>query len=371
MAHPPRSKKTDTIEVRVSPELKSALGRFSETRGQSMSETVRDLVGRELAPPADPIGQTGVSTMARLARSPIARFGLLSASVLGLAAAYTLTPQNAAVASVATEARVTIAAHDRNGDDNLAREFYSLAVEASDSAPAETLRYVQILMEDRRSFFTAEELLISALRLEPGQPDLMRTLGMLYLRMQDWARAEQVETTLRDAGDEISLAYRIDFTQDARPTEREVMPWFATRAMLGDGGDEEANAKSLVRTAVGEEAAGRPVARFIIDTAPGTALPNGTIVRSDVGVTNGRVAGEPIIQYNQFNHAYRVFFDVIADGTQPVELRATLRGATELDRKKEAAPEGTYDGVVDPDTGPPLSETWLYRWDPPRNADQQ
>ncbi|MEO0872316.1 MAG: tetratricopeptide repeat protein, partial [Pseudomonadota bacterium] len=96
-------------------------------------------------------------------------------------------------------------AHERNGDDNLAREFYSLAVEASDSAPAETLRYVQILMEDSRSFFTAEELLISALRLEPGQPDLMRTLGMLYLRMQDWARAEQVETTLRDAGDEISL----------------------------------------------------------------------------------------------------------------------------------------------------------------------
>ncbi|MEM1447238.1 MAG: hypothetical protein AAGF84_14355, partial [Planctomycetota bacterium] len=117
-------------------------------------------------------------------------------------------------------------------------------------------------------------------------------------------------------------------------------------------------------------AAGRPVARFIIDTAPGTALPNGTIVRSDVGVTHGRVAGEPIIQYNKFNHAYRVFFDVIADGTQPVELRATLRGATELDRKKEAAPEGTYDDVVDPDTGPPLSETWLYRWDPSRKADQ-
>lgn len=128
MAHPPRSKKTDTIEVRVSPELKSALGRFSETRGQSMSETIRDLVGRALDHPADPIGQTGVSTMARLARSPIARFGLLSASVLGLAAAYTLTPQNAAVASVATEARVTFAELDRNGDNVITPDEYAAQI---------------------------------------------------------------------------------------------------------------------------------------------------------------------------------------------------------------------------------------------------
>lgn len=176
-----------------------------------------------------------------------------------------------------------------------------------------------------------------------------------------WVPANEAELS---AGDEINLAYRLDFTQEARPIERSVMSWSATRAMLGDGGDHEANAKSLVRTAVGDEAGGRPVARFIIDTAPNTALPNGTIVRSDIGVSNGQLAGDPVVQYNKFNHAYRVFFDVIADGEKPVELRATLRGATELDRQKEAAPEGTYDDVVDPDTGPPLSETWLYRWDP-------
>ena len=177
-----------------------------------------------------------------------------------------------------------------------------------------------------------------------------------------WVPANESEI---GPGSAIDIAYRLDFTQDDRPVDRTLMPWTATRAMLGEGGDEEANAKSLVRTAVGEEAQGKRVARFIIDTAPNTALPSGTIVRSDVAVTHGQIANEPVIQYNKFNHAYRLFFDVIADGGKPVELRATLRGATALDKKKEQAPEGTYDGVEDPDTGPPLSETWLYRWDVP------
>jgi glucans biosynthesis protein len=176
-----------------------------------------------------------------------------------------------------------------------------------------------------------------------------------------WVPAEEKQLS---AGDELELSYRIEFTQEPRPAARSVMPWAATRTMFGQGGDEEANAKSLVRTAVGEEAAGRPVARFILDTAPGSALPSGTIVRHDVSVTHGQIAGEPVIQYNPFNHAYRLFFDVIATGDEPVELRATLRGATALDREKEAHPEKNYDDVVDPDTGPPLSETWLYRWDP-------
>ncbi|MEM9881686.1 MAG: glucan biosynthesis protein [Planctomycetota bacterium] len=176
-----------------------------------------------------------------------------------------------------------------------------------------------------------------------------------------WVPAD--ETNI-GAGSEIEIAYRLDFTRQPRPVGRELMPWFASRAMLGEGGDGE-NEKSLVRTAVDDEtAAGRAVARFVLDTAPDSALPSGTIVRADVTAHRGEVFGEPIVQYNKFNYAYRLTFDVIAHGPEPVEVRATLRGATELDRKKETASEGTYDGVEDPDVGPPLSENWLYRWDP-------
>ncbi|MEM7627201.1 MAG: glucan biosynthesis protein [Planctomycetota bacterium] len=161
-----------------------------------------------------------------------------------------------------------------------------------------------------------------------------------------------------------TLRYRIDFTQDPRPIDRDRIAWVATRAVIDTEAPEPDEPGSVVRTgAIASE--GRPVGRFILDTEPDSALPSGTIVRSDVTVRHGKLVGEPIIQYNKFTHSYRLFFDVKADGEQPVELRATLRGATALDRKKELAPEGTYDGVVDPDTGPPLSENWLYRWDLP------
>ena len=175
-----------------------------------------------------------------------------------------------------------------------------------------------------------------------------------------WVPADEARV---GPGHAIALNYRLDITQDPRPVGRQAIAWTATRTMFGQGGEEE-NSKSLVRTAV-DSADGRPVARFILDTAPDTALPNGTIVRADVGVNHGRLAADPVVQYNKFEHAYRVFFDVIAEGEKPVELRATLRGATALDREKEANPDRDYSDVTDPDTGPPLSETWLYRWDLP------
>ena len=93
-------------------------------------------------------------------------------------------------------------AHGRNGNHTLAREFYALAVEASDAAPAETLRYVRILIDESEAYLSAEGLLIDALRLQPGHPELMATLGQLYIRMEDWPRAQQVEATLRETGDE-------------------------------------------------------------------------------------------------------------------------------------------------------------------------
>lgn len=91
-------------------------------------------------------------------------------------------------------------AHTRNGNRELSREFLALAVEASNSAPDETIRFARVLTE-QGSLLRAENLLIDALRLVPGDTALLSMLGNLYIDMEDWGRAEQVERTLRASGD--------------------------------------------------------------------------------------------------------------------------------------------------------------------------
>lgn len=141
------------------------------------------------------------------------------------------------------------------------------------------------------------------------------------------------------AGGEHTLSYRIEFTQEPNPADSPQVPLVSTRTIFERGSEDTG---SVVRTAaaVGGDAW---VGRFLIDTAPDSALPNGTIVRADVSASRGELLGKPVIQYNKFDNAYRLFFDVQAAGNEPVELRATLR---------------------DKD-GRPITEIWLYRWDLP------
>jgi cellulose synthase operon protein C len=72
-----------------------------------------------------------------------------------------------------------------------------VAVEASGSAPAETIRYAGVLVEDGRDLL-AEELVIEALRVRAGPSRPAAALGDIYVRMEDWSRAEQVERSLRN-----------------------------------------------------------------------------------------------------------------------------------------------------------------------------
>ncbi|MEM8630693.1 MAG: EF-hand domain-containing protein [Pseudomonadota bacterium] len=122
------SKKTESIEIRVSPEQKAALHDLSMGRGLSMSETVRGLVERELMRPAETPLQTGDPFMAQIARSRTARFGLGFASIFALAVAYSLTVQSPAAASVSAEARMTFAEIDANGDNLLTPEEYAAQI---------------------------------------------------------------------------------------------------------------------------------------------------------------------------------------------------------------------------------------------------
>ncbi|WP_299356644.1 tetratricopeptide repeat protein [uncultured Shimia sp.] len=90
-------------------------------------------------------------------------------------------------------------AHERTGNRDLMGEMLSLAVEASGSAPEESLRYARFLISEEK-LLPAEDILKSALRLQSANPTLLFALGGLYIQMDDWARAQHVIDTLSRLG---------------------------------------------------------------------------------------------------------------------------------------------------------------------------
>lgn len=86
-------------------------------------------------------------------------------------------------------------AHLRNGDPQLAQDVLALAVEASGNAPEQTLRFVQLMMQEER-YRPAEDALVRALRVSPGNIQLLAVLGDVYLASDQWARVQQVEASL-------------------------------------------------------------------------------------------------------------------------------------------------------------------------------
>lgn len=91
-------------------------------------------------------------------------------------------------------------AHARSGDRDLMGERLARAVEVSDRAPAESLRYAGFLMQDGRSG-PAEGVVIDALRRAPADPRLLAALGRIQLARQDWPRAEATAGRLQALAD--------------------------------------------------------------------------------------------------------------------------------------------------------------------------
>ena len=87
-------------------------------------------------------------------------------------------------------------AHLRDGDLALAGERLSLAVQVSNSAPAESIRYAAFLADQDR-VPVAITVLEDARRKAPGNMDLLTSLAELYMRNRDWTQAQQMVQALR------------------------------------------------------------------------------------------------------------------------------------------------------------------------------
>lgn len=145
-------------------------------------------------------------------------------------------------------------AYMRAGQNNLARDFLALAVDASSNAPPQTIRYASILIDDE-SYLPAEDLLLAALRRDPQNQELLTLLGQVYLGIEDFGRGEQVVQALRgldipaardlatrleaelinrERGSEQALAYLEDLAESADATLTTQISLLRARLVSGD-----------------------------------------------------------------------------------------------------------------------------------------
>ncbi len=144
--------------------------------------------------------------------------------------------QNPRDASVMT---LMAQAYERDGNRDLMREMLSLAVDASNRGPDESLRYAQFLAGEDK-LLPAEDVLIEALRLTPGDPRLLMAIGDIYVRTRDWPRAIAVADELdRIAGSpEITVAAAGLRTAALQGQERsgDALDYLESLANSGEGG---------------------------------------------------------------------------------------------------------------------------------------
>jgi tetratricopeptide (TPR) repeat protein len=180
-------------------------------------------------------------------------------------------------------------AHERAGDRALMGERLALAVEVSNRAPAESLRYASFLMQENRPG-PAEGVVVDALRRAPEDRELLATLGRIHLARRDWTRAGQVAAILRAAGDPVATAMAAAL--DAERLAGEGRPQAAVpllETLAAGGGDAGAMAE-LVRAqvAAGDLAAARAYLDGVLAEDP-ASLP-GRFLLGGLMIVDGKPA---------------------------------------------------------------------------------
>ncbi|MCV2881842.1 tetratricopeptide repeat protein [Actibacterium sp. XHP0104] len=102
-------------------------------------------------------------------------------------------------------------AHERSGDRELAGERYALAVEVSNKAPAESLRYaLHLVAQDRTD--AARAVLDDALLQAPDNVLLLRTLAGLHVATKNWNETQRIIWKLKaiDTPDALQSATAIE-----------------------------------------------------------------------------------------------------------------------------------------------------------------
>ena len=115
-------------------------------------------------------------------------------------------------------------AYQREGRPELMSDMLARAVEVSNQAPMESLRYANWLFQ-QGDYLPAETVLIDALRRQSNNPELLVLLARTHLAMKDWGRSQQ---------DIDAIAQRFD-TPEAKGAVQELR----AQLLAGQGRNED------------------------------------------------------------------------------------------------------------------------------------
>ncbi|MBU3261821.1 tetratricopeptide repeat protein [Roseovarius sp. PS-C2] len=153
-------------------------------------------------------------------------------------------------------------AHERNGNQELMGEMLALAVETSQRAPQESLRYARYLSA-RGDLKIAESVLLDALRLAPDSAELLMALGKLYLQMEDWGRLEAVIRTIDDLDGPETVGMANQLRAEMLTAQRRTDDLKSFLSELANNPDFKLPAEiALVRTMLAQQNIGGALARL-------------------------------------------------------------------------------------------------------------
>lgn len=142
-------------------------------------------------------------------------------------------------------------AHIRSGSPELAQERLSMAVQISDGGAEESIRYARFLMAQGR-VSQAENVMVNARKASPGNLDVLRLLGELYMRQRKFPQTQGVIDALRTLDSEQSLKLADSFQGGLLLAQDRVDEGlgFLRSQIDADGNDDLGAVVQLVRTMV-------------------------------------------------------------------------------------------------------------------------
>jgi predicted Zn-dependent protease len=227
-------------------------------------------------------------------------------------------------------------AQERAGNRELMADMLSRAVEASGSAPSESLRYAHYLI-GQGNLRTAETVLINSLRLTSNNIALLSALGKVYVAERDWPRLKQVIDSLRDQ--KVAAAERAanELTAHqfaARDRKDDLMSFLDKLADQGARGMGAAAAIVRTRLAEGNVEGAKQYARQTLEANPDNI--NAQFLMASVQAVTG-----------EFEAAEKVLRKLAADQPQDERFWLALYNVTASQGKSEAAREALLGGLAE------------------------